>query len=89
MTDTPLIATDPHAVPVVFINQLVGSGHLNGVVNITLAVAQFTPGVDNKIEPDLVIAARLRMDLFCAQQLRDALTAILEQALKPANGTTH
>lgn len=93
MTDKPTVASveirDPHNVPVVFANSVVGSGHLNNVVNVTLAVAQFSPISDNKIDPDLVIAARLRMDLLCATQLRDALTSILEQAIKPANGTTH
>jgi hypothetical protein len=93
MTDKPTVTTieirDPHRVPVTFCNQVVGSGHLNNVVNITLAVAQFTPSTDNTINPDLVIAARLRMDLFAARQLHEALGAIIEQALKPANGTTH
>lgn len=85
----PLIVTDPSNAPVVFANSVVGSGHLNGVVNLTLACARFSPGPDNKIDADLVVAARLRMDLFCAQQLRDALDVILAANLKAANGTTH
>jgi hypothetical protein len=87
MTDKPLPVTDPHRVGVTFANQVVGSGHLNGVANFTLATANFTPSADGKIEPDLVISARLRMDLVTVQQLRDACEAVL--ALASKNGTTH
>lgn len=77
-----LPVSDPYRVPIAFANQLVGSGYLNGVVNLTLAAAHFTPQDDGKINPDLVITARLRMDLFCAQQLHEHLGRIIEQNLK-------
>jgi hypothetical protein len=93
MTDKPTITSinirDPHAVPVTFVNQTVGSGHLNGVVNLTFALAQFTPTDDGAIDTDMVIAARLRMDMLCATQLHELLGAILKPALEAANGTTH
>lgn len=90
MTEKPkLILSDPHHVKVDFVNQLINSGHSNGVVNMTLAVAQFTPTEDGEIVQDLTVASRLRFDLFCATQIRDALTAIIEQNIKPANGTAH
>jgi hypothetical protein len=89
MTDKPKAATDPHHLLPVFVNQVVGSGHMNGVANITFAVAQFTPRGEGVVDPDPTINCRLRMDLFCVQQLRDACDVILEQNLKPAGGTTH
>lgn len=91
MTDKPetLPITDPHRVPVVFFNNLVGSGHLNGVANLTLAVANFSPSPGGAVLPDMVVAARLRTDLFGLQQLRDACDAILQQNLKPAGATTN
>jgi hypothetical protein len=79
-TESPHIS-DPHRVKTEFVNQVVGSGHLNGVVNLTLATANFTPNADGKIDLDLVIAARLRMDLFCAQQMHEALGQIIAQAM--------
>lgn len=76
--------SDPRAVRTVFVNQLVNSGHLNGVVNVTLATAQFTAQPDGSIAPDLVVAARLRMDLYVAAQLRDALDKIIAQNTEPS-----
>lgn len=86
---TPLHVADFYDIPVTFVNQVTGSGHLNGVVNLTLAVANFSPDADGSIVPDLVVASRLRMDMFCAKQLYEALGAILDQMIKPANGTSH
>ncbi len=88
MADDSLSVTDPHKTPVVFVNQLAGSGYLNGVVNLTFAVAQFTPTEDGTVNPDLVVASRLRMDLACAQQLFEHLGKILAP-MPTANGTTH
>lgn len=78
----PLPVTDPHRVGTVFVNQLVGSGHLNSVVNCTFATANFSPNNEGGIDPDLVITARLRMDLFCAQQLYERLGAIIQDTVK-------
>lgn len=94
MTDQPkpenlLPISDPHRVETVFVNQVAGVGHLNGVVNVTLAVAQFTPRDDGSVDPDLVIAARLRMDLVCAQSLHEQIGKIIHQMLQPQNATTH
>lgn len=86
-TITSLTITDPYRVPVIFTNQLCGAGHLNGVVNLTFATARFSPQPDGKIDPDLVISARLRMDLFCAEQLYAQLGLVIQQMTK-ANGTT-
>jgi len=79
--DAALPISDVYKTPTVFTNQLVGSGHLNGVVNLTFATAQFTPQNGNVL-PDLVITARLRMDLFCAQQLYERLGAIIQETVK-------
>ena len=85
--------SDPHRVPISFVNQLVGSGHLNGVVNLTFAAAMFTPpevgDTASPIPPDLVITSRLRMDFVCAQQVYEQLGRMLAQALKQQNATSH
>lgn len=75
-TDKPISVTDPYQVPVTFVNEVVGSGFLNGNINLTLATARFTP-IAGKVEHDIVITSRLRMDLFCAMQLRDELSRII------------
>lgn len=87
-TEDPLPVTDPHRVPICFVNQLVGSGHLNGVINLTFAAAMFTPTA-NGVEPDLVITSRLRMDMFCAEQLYAQLGEIIKNNMATTNGTTH
>src|SRR5262245_51223485 len=72
--------TDPHHVPVVFVNQVAAAGHLNGVVNLTLATARWSPTADGTVDTDMIVAGRLRFDLVCAVQMRDQLTRIIEQA---------
>jgi hypothetical protein len=65
-------------VGVTFINTVLGRGVMNGVINLTLGVLQFTP--DDKgeaIDPDIGVAARLRMDVVCARQLHEALGDLL------------
>ena len=79
--DDTLPVTDPHRVPVIFVNQIVGAGHLNSVINITFATALFTP-TKNGIEPDLVITSRLRMDMFCAEQLYAQLGSLIAKNTK-------
>lgn len=88
-TTDNLPITDPYKTPTVFVNQVAGSGHLNSVVNVTFATAQFTPNDNGVVDPDLVITARLRMDLFCAQSLYEQLGKIIEQTLKQQNATSH
>lgn len=89
MTDTKeeatLPITDPYRTPATFVNQVVNSGHLNGVVNLTFATALFTPN-EAGIDPDLMITSRLRMDLACAQQLWMCLGKILDS---PKNETVN
>ena len=77
-----LPVTDPHRVPVVFVNQVIGSGHLNGNVNLSFATAYFTLR-DGEIDPDLVVTSRLRMDMFCVAQLY----AVLGKIIQDQNGT--
>lgn len=79
MADPDLKVTDPHHIPVVFCNQVTVAGFLNGNCNITLAVAQFTENDEGDVKPDLVVAARLRFDLRCAQMLYQHLGHILSQ----------
>ena len=76
--------SDPNNAQVIFVNQVLGQGHLNGVINLTLGVARFTPDESDNVETDMVIAARLRMDLVCAMQLRDSLDAIIKKVAPEA-----
>ena len=65
-------------VGVTFVNAVLGRGVLNGVVNLTLGVLQFTPDDEGKvIDPDIGVAARLRMDLVCARQMHESLGELL------------
>lgn len=89
MTDKPKSATDPHHILPTFVNSVVGSGHLGGVANITFATLQFTPMGDGTVDADPVISCRLRMDINCVKQLREACDYLLSEMLKPNNGTTH
>lgn len=81
-----LTITDPHRVPVTFVSGVLNQGIVNGVINVTLGTLNFTPSA-TEVTPDMVIASRLRMDLVCAAQLRDALDSLLTAA--PADQKTH
>lgn len=85
VTASPL--PDPQHVPVTFVNDVPGAGFVNGVVNITLSVARFSPMTNGETSVDFEIASRLRMDLHCAAMLHKALGLIIEQNTKPASGT--
>jgi hypothetical protein len=70
---------------VVFVSNLAVHGFNNGVVNLVFSCAQFLPLV--KEEKVIVatadyISANIRMDLFVAQQVVDALNQYLEQNTK-------
>lgn len=72
--------------PITFVNTLAVSGHNNGVVNLAFSTASFLPKQDGDqtiVAVDEFISANLRMDLFCAQQVRDALDKILAAQTKP------
>jgi hypothetical protein len=73
-------------IPVIFTTSLAVRGFNNGVVNLALQQAQFLPeNVDGKVQVTAqeVIVANLRMDLFCAQQVYEAIGKILEDQTKP------
>jgi hypothetical protein len=84
-----ILVKDPLNVMPLFVNAVVGSGHLNSVVNVSFATANFTPKNDTSgtVDPDFIISCRLRMDFACAEQLYESLGRIVQQ-LKPANATT-
>lgn len=65
-------------VSVTFVNTVVGRGILNGVINLSFGVFNFTPSEDGKeVDVDPTIACRLRMDKVCAIQLRDVMNDLL------------
>lgn len=82
----PLKITDPDNIGIVFVNEVGNVGFLNGVLNVTLTAARFTPD-GTQIAPDMVVASRLRMDLRCAQQLHELVGRIIdENTKKPTAG---
>lgn len=81
MNETKPKLLDPKDTEVVFVSEVSGMGFMNGVVNVTLSQARFTPN-GKEVDIDLIIASRLRMDLFCATSLRDSLTKVIEQNTK-------
>lgn len=86
----PLRITDPDNVPITFAHLLVAAGICNGIVNLTLAAARFTPTDAGMIDNDVIVASRLRLDLACAVHLRAELDRIIGQAetqVKQAVGT--
>lgn len=73
-------------VPVIFVNSLAVRGFLNGLVNLAFQTAQFLPEVidgETKVTSQDVITANLRMDLYCAQQVYEALGKIIQDQTTP------
>lgn len=66
-------------VGVTFVSTLLGRGILNNVVNMTFGTLLFTPDDEDKVDPDLVVSARLRMDKACARQVYEALGELLSK----------
>jgi len=74
-------------IPVIFVNSLAVRGFANGVINLALSTAQFLPEtIDGKtqVSAQEVITANLRMDLYCAQQVYEALGKIIQEQTVPA-----
>jgi hypothetical protein len=77
---------------VIFTTSLAVRGFSNGVVNIALQQAQYLPEeIDGKMQVTTqeVIVANLRMDLYCAQQVYEAIGKILAEQTKPAPKEIH
>lgn len=77
-----------HRCPVTFATGLSVRGFQNGIINLALSCAQFLPDeVDGKVQVTAqeVIVANLRMDLFCAQQVYEAIGKILADQTKPVD----
>lgn len=74
----------------IFVNTLQVSGFLNGVINLAFSTARWYPAPDPDDSTKVIVAVTepiavdLRMDLACAQNLRDALDRIIEANTKPA-----
>ncbi len=77
---------DPHHIIPIFVNQVVGRGCLNGVVNLTMATYQFTPRGE-AVDTDMVVSARLRLDMAAARQLHAELGALFECLDGPVQAT--
>ncbi len=77
------VADIPHA-PFVFYEGAPSFGHVNGIINITLAAGRSWVGPDGKIVNDHVVTAYLRGNVVAAINLRDSL----DKAILLAQQTT-
>ncbi len=69
-----------------FVNTLAVNGFMNGVCNLAFSVAHWYPSIqDGKpvVAVSEPIVLDLRMDLACAQAVRDALDRIISEQTKP------
>jgi len=73
-----MLLRDPNNEPVKFVNDVAVVGHASGVINITFSTALFNPYSDGKIRTDMIVGARLRLDMAAAQSLRSRLNEMLE-----------
>lgn len=78
---------DPDNLPKpTYVNAVALSGFMNGTVNISLSSIRWYPS-DYEGTPtvakDETIEVDLRMDLYAATRLRDALDSIIEENTKP------
>lgn len=65
-------------VGVTFVNAVIGRGVLNGVGNVQMGVLTFESDAEGKVSGELAVACRLRMDVKCAEELRDSLDSVLK-----------
>jgi hypothetical protein len=70
---------------VTFVNLVLGRGVLNSVVNVQFGTWLFGGKEDGSVDPEPTVSCRLRMDVACAESLRDALTELLQQIKTPAD----
>lgn len=80
-------AKDPADAPLIVASAIELSGHNNGICNILLNRVVYVPVANSdgstRIEAHKVYPADIRFDLFCAQQIHDALGKILDEQTKP------
>lgn len=69
--------------PFLYFDQAGVSGHLNGVIRVTLEAGRIMPGENNKVFQDRVVVGHLRMTLPAARSLRSALDRALLIAAPP------
>lgn len=76
---------------VTFVSGVSVHGFLNGVVNLSLSTTRFVVAPADPAEDEMKVVAQnevavdLRFDLYCAQQIRDALDKIIEDHTKAIN----
>jgi hypothetical protein len=68
-----IFRSDPDNIPVRVVNAVTAVVVTGGAIHLELATARVKPLPDGKIEPDYVVAARLRFNLEMARVLRDTI----------------
>lgn len=73
-----------------YVTGLATYGFLNGIINVAFTTARWMPrpietedGIETKILTEIEVTADLRMDLLLAQQLHQALGAMIDEHTKP------
>ena len=86
-SDLPV--SDPHRVPVVYVDMVGSAGFHHGVGNMTLVTARHTPNPDGSDNPDLAVVARLRFGLEAAKAMRERLDSLIKLMSPPKGQTGH
>jgi hypothetical protein len=81
----PMNPADPDSIPVRLVNGLPQIGTIGSNFSITLTTDQIGFDALGGLRSQMIIAARLRMDLEMAVILRDALSRQIELATAPRN----
>jgi hypothetical protein len=68
------------AAPVVFFDNAPTYGHMNGMIQVTLAAGLLVPKTDNTVLVEVVAAGHLRCSVAAAVSLREALDGALKLA---------
>ena len=85
----PMNPADPDCVPVRLVNGLAQIGTIGANFSLTLTTDRIGFDGVGGLQSDMVVAARLRMDLEMAIILRDALVRQIEIATQPRSEKAH
>jgi hypothetical protein len=88
VSDVIPVNDTPHA-PFIFYEAAPVSGHLNGIIAITLSAMRTCIGPDGAPKNDVVVVAYLRGNIHAAVNLREAIDKALLLAAPTAEGKSN
>jgi hypothetical protein len=86
VTAAKLSVTDSGNAPFIYFEGVPNFGHLNGIINLTLATSRHLLK-DGASATDFVVAAHLRCNMRAAMELRKAIDDALLLAAPPPKGS--